>query len=78
MTETWDSLGWISHHNGLWYEYGKAERGVFLNKMAEISGQLKDLSNAEKCISIMKLENENIVDHLCKYIKTIINTWGES
>ena len=55
----------------------EAERGVFFNKMAEISGQFKDLSNEEKFVSIMELENENIIDHFCKYIKAIINARGE-
>ena len=45
--------------------------------MAEIFGQFKDLSNEEKFVSIMELENENIIDNLCKYIKAIINARGE-
>ena len=53
------------------------ERRVFFNKMAEIFGQFKDLSNEEKFVSIMELENENIIDNLCKYIKAIINARGE-
>ena len=45
--------------------------------MAKISGQLKDLINEEKFVSNMKLENENIIDHFCKYIKAIISARGE-
>ena len=45
--------------------------------MAEIYEQFKDLSDKDKFIYIMKLDNENIIDIFCKFIKAIINSRGE-